>query len=371
MLPAQRLRMKPRTRLPHPGLREGPQSRRAQNPVPGAAIARVKTPERQGLARRGGNAAAASAPVARARLADPTMTTPSLNPNVASAPDVPAPNQVTLAANGEDPSGSIEGNFAAGLDFDTDDWGSDSESTERFTGDPGTDSHANNYHTPNVNSYHIPRAMFQGESDNYYNTNPSNLSTDAINNTTNLGYGGYANGDNNSAGFHNDRTPMVSVHSFANGPAFTIPDDWRAVRGSFERMSPFKALIRHLKSARSSLAVCMHLLTCQKITRMIIKMSQRPVVVLTDDNKTNLNHSTIRLLEHARVDVYRSKRTLHHKFSIVDAELVLAGSYNCSERARLQNYEEVFAMRVGAADSLAMANALLLAVCRLGELWQQ
>lgn len=201
MLPAQRLRMKPRTRLPRPGLPEGPQSRRAQNPVPGAAIARVKTPERQGLARRGGNAAAASAPVARARLADPTMTTPSLNPNVASAPDVPAPNQVTLAANGEDPSGSIEGNFAAGLDFDTDDWGSDSESTERFTGDPGTDSHVNNYHTPNVNSYHIPRAMFQGESDNYYNTNPSNLSTDAINNTTNLGYGGYPD---------NPRTPRNS-----------------------------------------------------------------------------------------------------------------------------------------------------------------
>jgi phosphatidylserine/phosphatidylglycerophosphate/cardiolipin synthase-like enzyme len=98
-------------------------------------------------------------------------------------------------------------------------------------------------------------------------------------------------------------------------------------------------------AARKSADVCVFTITDDRISNAIIEAHRRGISirVLTDNEKAFDPGSDITRLEQAGVQV-RVDRTpyhMHHKFAIIDNELLVNGSYNWT-RGAAENNEENF-----------------------------
>ncbi|MGV3539320.1 MAG: phospholipase D-like domain-containing protein, partial [Rufibacter sp.] len=92
------------------------------------------------------------------------------------------------------------------------------------------------------------------------------------------------------------------------------------------------AILRFIRSAKSSLKICVFTISDDRITRAIVEAYQNGVeiLLLTDNEKLFDKGSDIRELaqEGLEIRVDNTSNHMHHKFAIADNRNVLTGSYN-------------------------------------------
>ena len=113
--------------------------------------------------------------------------------------------------------------------------------------------------------------------------------------------------------------------------------------------SPGEACLRaiqsQIRSARSSLDVCVFTLSDDRISEELIKAHQRGLAVrlITDNDKEFDSGSDVARLRQlgipTRVD--RTDAHMHHKFAIADGSWLLNGSYNWTRSAAEHNEENL------------------------------
>jgi len=118
----------------------------------------------------------------------------------------------------------------------------------------------------------------------------------------------------------------------------------------FSRVGQCDDVIAHLiGEARKSIYVAIYSFTRDNLARALIEAKGRGVdvrVVLEGDN-AYASGSDYQLLKDGGVDVRLdgNPALMHHKFMIVDGELVLTGSYNWSTAAEDRNDENIVIIR--------------------------
>ena len=105
------------------------------------------------------------------------------------------------------------------------------------------------------------------------------------------------------------------------------------------------AIIASIKSAKSSLKICVFTISDDRITRAILRAHRSgiQVKILTDNEKLYDKGSDIRELKQAGIPVRvdNTANHMHHKFAILDNQTVLTGSYNWTRSAALYNHENL------------------------------
>ena len=110
-------------------------------------------------------------------------------------------------------------------------------------------------------------------------------------------------------------------------------------------------LKRLLDKTRRRLDICVFTITDDRLSRAVIRAHQRGVAVriLSDDDKSADRGSDIDRFARAGVNVRvdRSPHHMHHKFALVDGEMLLNGSYNWTRSADRKNAENLMAIADG------------------------
>jgi phosphatidylserine/phosphatidylglycerophosphate/cardiolipin synthase-like enzyme len=102
-------------------------------------------------------------------------------------------------------------------------------------------------------------------------------------------------------------------------------------------------IIQFIESARERLDICVFTITDDRISRAIVEVAGRGVAVriVTDNEKAGDEGSDIEWFRQARIPLRmdHTQYHMHHKFALVDDELLLSGSYNWTRGASLYNDE--------------------------------
>jgi len=109
-------------------------------------------------------------------------------------------------------------------------------------------------------------------------------------------------------------------------------------------------LLRILKAAKKSIDVCVFCLTCMDLGSTLISKSNNDGVrvrVVTDSEQLNVTGSQIGRLRREGVLVRHdaSSYLMHHKFAIIDEELLINGSFNWTRTAITGNHENLVISR--------------------------
>ncbi|KAG9073155.1 hypothetical protein KI688_000942 [Linnemannia hyalina] len=114
----------------------------------------------------------------------------------------------------------------------------------------------------------------------------------------------------------------------------------------FPSEESFKQLVKTLDGAQKSLDICVYTITDDHLANAIIRAHERGVKVriISDSEKADdLGSDVNRLRDNndisTRVD--KSKSFMHHKFAVIDDQLVINGSYNWTKGARFDNRENL------------------------------
>ena len=105
------------------------------------------------------------------------------------------------------------------------------------------------------------------------------------------------------------------------------------------------AIVSCIRNAQYSVKICVFTISENVITNEIIVAKKRglSVTIITDNDKLNDKGSDIRWLadEGIRIRIDESSNHMHHKFCIVDKEILLTGSYNWTKSAADRNQENI------------------------------
>ena len=105
------------------------------------------------------------------------------------------------------------------------------------------------------------------------------------------------------------------------------------------------AIVSCIRNAKYSVKICVFTISENVITNEIIVAKKRgvSVTIITDNDKLNDKGSDIRWLadEGIRIRIDESSNHMHHKFCIVDKEILLTGSYNWTKSAADRNQENI------------------------------
>ncbi len=105
------------------------------------------------------------------------------------------------------------------------------------------------------------------------------------------------------------------------------------------------AIVSSIRNANHSVKICVFTISENVITNEIIAAKKRgvSVTIITDNDKLNDKGSDIRWLadEGVRIKIDQSSSHMHHKFCIVDKEILLTGSYNWTKSAADRNQENL------------------------------
>lgn len=105
------------------------------------------------------------------------------------------------------------------------------------------------------------------------------------------------------------------------------------------------AVIGYLRTALSTLRLCVFTITDDRITRQILQCHQGGVAIeiLSDNEKAFDPGSDIPTLAQAGIAVRidTTSNHMHHKFAVIDDEVLLTGSYNWTRSAAHYNYENI------------------------------
>ncbi|KAK7590280.1 hypothetical protein V9T40_001893 [Parthenolecanium corni] len=106
-----------------------------------------------------------------------------------------------------------------------------------------------------------------------------------------------------------------------------------------------KKLTDYLDSAKVSLNICVFTITSHKLGEVILKKFREGVNVriITDDSMAYGDGSQIAKFRKEGIVVRArcSESLMHHKFAIVDDEILINGSFNWTEQATFGNWENV------------------------------
>ncbi|XP_023647699.1 mitochondrial cardiolipin hydrolase [Paramormyrops kingsleyae] len=107
----------------------------------------------------------------------------------------------------------------------------------------------------------------------------------------------------------------------------------------------FTRLLRHLLSASTSLDLCIFAFSNQSLSRAVLLLQARGVVVrvVTDTSYMAISGSQISTLRRAGVNVRHDMGAvyMHHKFAVVDGRLLITGSLNWTTTAIQCNKENM------------------------------
>ncbi len=110
-----------------------------------------------------------------------------------------------------------------------------------------------------------------------------------------------------------------------------------------------RALLRYLGQCKKEMLICVFTISDDKIAELILKAHQQNIRIriITDDDKTFDRGSDIKRLHQAGISVKmdNSPNHMHHKFAIIDGNILLTGSYNWTRSASLYNHENIFVSR--------------------------
>ncbi|WP_455212616.1 phospholipase D-like domain-containing protein [Kaarinaea lacus] len=105
------------------------------------------------------------------------------------------------------------------------------------------------------------------------------------------------------------------------------------------------AINGYLKTAHSSLKLCIFTITDDRITGQILQCHQNGVTVeiVSDNEKAFDLGSDIRTLAQAGIAVRidTTPNHMHHKFALIDNEVLITGSYNWTRSAAHYNHENI------------------------------
>lgn len=105
------------------------------------------------------------------------------------------------------------------------------------------------------------------------------------------------------------------------------------------------AIIRSIKQAKQTVKICVFTISDNDLTAEILKAHRSGITVqvITDDEKSFDRGSDIQELFEAGIKVKNddSPYHMHHKFCVIDKEIVITGSYNWTRTAAERNQENV------------------------------
>ena len=105
------------------------------------------------------------------------------------------------------------------------------------------------------------------------------------------------------------------------------------------------AINGYLRTARSRLKLCVFTITDDRITRQILQCHQNGVAIniLSDNEKAFDPGSDIQTLAQAGIAVRidTTPNHMHHKFALIDDEVLITGSYNWTKSAAHYNHENI------------------------------
>ncbi len=104
-------------------------------------------------------------------------------------------------------------------------------------------------------------------------------------------------------------------------------------------------LLKTLSKTEKTLDICVFTITDNRITDTILSLKDRGVSVriITDDEKSDDTGSDIQKLKEAGIPVRfdNSPSHMHHKFAIIDGEILINGSFNWTRSASRANQENL------------------------------
>lgn len=105
------------------------------------------------------------------------------------------------------------------------------------------------------------------------------------------------------------------------------------------------AIISQIRKARSSIKICVFTISDNEISKEIIAAHRRKisVKVITDNDKSFDRGSDIETIFKSGVPlkIDQTDDHMHHKFCIIDKQLLLSGSYNWTRSAAERNHENI------------------------------
>ena len=109
------------------------------------------------------------------------------------------------------------------------------------------------------------------------------------------------------------------------------------------------AIIKEINEAKKQLKICVFTISDDMITSAIIGARRRKVsvTIITDNDKTHDIGSDIDQLSKSGIPVKMDMTSnhMHHKFMVVDGEVLITGSYNWTNSAAKFNQENIIVTR--------------------------
>ncbi len=105
------------------------------------------------------------------------------------------------------------------------------------------------------------------------------------------------------------------------------------------------AIITNLRKAQSSVKICVFTISDDEISREIVAAHRRKVSVkvISDNDKSFDRGSDIESLFKSGIPlkIDRTDDHMHHKFCLIDKQVLLTGSYNWTRSAAERNHENI------------------------------
>jgi phosphatidylserine/phosphatidylglycerophosphate/cardiolipin synthase-like enzyme len=129
----------------------------------------------------------------------------------------------------------------------------------------------------------------------------------------------------------------------------TLTNNTLDTSDTYARFSPGNScrntIIQKIKSATSSVKICVFTVSDDQISKEIIACHKRGISVklITDNDKCFDLGSDIERIEKngIQVKIDSSPSHMHHKFCIIDKEVLITGSYNWTRSAAARNQENI------------------------------
>ncbi|MDO1447635.1 phospholipase D-like domain-containing protein [Rhodocytophaga aerolata] len=106
-----------------------------------------------------------------------------------------------------------------------------------------------------------------------------------------------------------------------------------------------QAIITHLQQAIDTIDICVFTISDDRIASQILSCyhAGKRMRIITDNEKLHDMGSDIKQLAQAGIPIMvdRTRDHMHHKFAILDSQIVLTGSYNWTRSAASHNHENI------------------------------